>query len=280
MFESPECAHDETIVELTPDQQAVALEAAAEISGAAIHLHQMIEAGTLSVALRYACTGVIEHQLERLRHALGSISDDEIEAKLKANLLRQANLENHRLREEMAKGVTAEAITQALRPTSDIVYKWWTGLGFTYMQGHFEAWHGGGAFVATMSCHVDRHVSTFEDKPITAQSVIEKRLAEMARELVMVGTGSDRHVLDTPENRRWICQRLLNRFPNARWRETRSMASSELGRHWLREIVVAIPLTDIIRKDDHATAVVFIDRGTPAESAGQAEGATSATPQA
>ena len=262
MFESPECAHDETIVELTPDQQAVALKAAAEIVGAASHLHELIKAGTLSVAMRYACTEIIGRKREDLRKALGSISDDEVAATLKANQLREAHLENHRLREEMAKGVTAEAITQALRPAVDIVYKWWTGLGFTYMQGHFEAWHGGGAFKATMSCHVDRHVSTFEDKPITAQSVIEQRLAGMARVLEMDGSGSDRHVVDTPENRRHVADQLLARFPHCRIQEIRSISSGQFGRHWLREMVVAIPLTDIIRKDEHATAVVFIDRET------------------
>lgn len=247
MFERPENASDETIIELDADKKAASIKAAADAYHSLYFLHELIGKDKLSIAMRFSCIGVAEAHINRLKLLLGSKSDEEQEAELNANLLRQANIENHRLREEMGKSVSLEVLGLALYPLQQEVYEWWQKLGFSFMEGEFKGWSSGASLYARLSCYLDKHASCIEeDQPVTAVAKKRKRIDELAL-LVDIDTprNDDPRVMDTPRSREWIVSQILERFPGTRVSEWKSHGVRDRAEGSLRDISVVIPIQSI-----------------------------------
>lgn len=194
--------------------------------------------------MRFCGIGSAEAEINRLKLILGSKSDAEQAAELDANMLRQANIENHRLREEMAKGVTPEVLGLALYPLKQTVYDWWQSFGFLMMEGEFVGWSTGGYLNARLSCYLDKHASCVEeDQPVTAAANKKSRIEQLAESVdIDKPRGDDERVMDTERTRSWIATQLQTRFPGVRFHEwlSHGVGSSPIGT--LRDIKISIPV--------------------------------------
>jgi len=245
-FERPANASDETVIILDADKTSLALRAAAECSHAINFVHELVGKGELSVSMRFACLSVAQSHLEKLKHTLGAKSDEEQANELNSNQLRQANIEIHRLRQEMAKGVTPEVLGLALEPLKQTVYDWWKSLGFLTMEAEFVGYSDGGYLNAKLSCYLDRHGPLFDEKPVTTAA--EKRMTiEQLAEHVDMDTprGNEPSVMDTPRTREWLVSQLQTRFPGTRIFEWHSHGVDGGASSTLRDIRISIPIKTI-----------------------------------
>lgn len=235
---------DEPLV-LDADAKAVSIKALNDMRGALAFLQEMIQKDTCSVSTRFNTLSIVRSETRHLGRILGADADLQQEDDLRQNLLRQANMENHRLREEMAKGVTVESIGGKLYLMDRSIYNWWQNLGFTYSKATMGAHSRGGSFHVEFSIGVERHISTMEEKPVTAKAKIKAKQEALGQELEIAWGGGEPYVLDNPNNRAWITGKLKERFPKCRIWKWESIAIHNSDDFQLRHVEVNIDFTDV-----------------------------------
>jgi hypothetical protein len=206
----------------------------------------------LQVQNRYNCLYIAQSELKRIFTLLGEERNKDAEDLMRENL-HLAQRENQRLREEMAKGVTPEAVTNKLSVMNKLVERWWKSLGFSLVDGKFLARYSQPTFHATLSGMLDRHAWTSEeDTPVSATARKMQTIEELGTHVDIVDSGSgDPKVLDTPRSREYLSQQLEQRFPGSWVTEWRSMA---LGWHgskgsFIREVEVHIPIQSLTEEE-------------------------------
>jgi len=235
---------DEPLV-LDADAKATSLKAINSVMGALSYLGERIQKDTAVVSTRYNTLGIARSDLRQLGNTLGAEADTAQEDELRLSLLRQANMENHRLRDELGKGVTVEAIGLKLYHMDRTIYNWWQNLGFTYSKSSIQAHSRGASFQVEFSIGVERHISTMEEKPVTAKAKLDAKRESLGRELQIVYDGSEPYVLDNPNNREWIKNTLKARFPNCRIYKWESISIHRSDEFQLRHVEVNIDMTDV-----------------------------------
>lgn len=235
---------DEPLV-VDADAKASSLKAIKGVMGALSYLGEMIQKDTAVVSTRHNTLGVARSDLRELGRILGAEADTEQENELRLQLLRAANMENHRLRDEMGKGVTIESIGLKLYQLDRTIYNWWQNLGFTYSKSSIQAHSQGASFQVEFSVGVERHISTMEPKPVTAKAKLDAKRVALGKELQIVYEGSEPHVLDNPNNRAWITNTLKARFPRCRIWKWESISIHRSDEFQLRHVEVNIDMTDV-----------------------------------
>lgn len=232
-------------LKLDPDQKASALKDIKSMIGALSYLGEMIQKNTAVVSTRHNTLGIARSDLRHIGATLGAEADTAQQDELNLQLLRQANMENHRLRDEMGKGVTIEAIGLKLYHLDRTIYNWWKNLGFTYSKSSIQAHSQGASFQVEFSIGVERHISTMEEKPITAKAKLDAKREKLGQELQIVYDQSEPYVLDNPNNRTWITNTLKARFPNCRIWKWESIAIHRSDEFQLRHVEVNIDMKDV-----------------------------------
>lgn len=229
------------------DDKASSLNSIKRIVNALSFLHETMTKGTATVGIRHNTLGISRAEFNRIEELLGAKDDLAQEEELKKNLLRQANLEIHRLREEMGKGVTVEAIGSKLYQLDRTICNWWQNQGFTYSSSKLSAHSRGATFQVEFSVGIDKHVSSHSEKPVTEKSRIDAKLIALGSELEIVyPKGDDPYVVDNPNNRTWLTNKFKERFPTCRIWKWESMLINGLDDIFqIRRVEVNIDMTDV-----------------------------------
>lgn len=228
------------------DATLSSLESLRSMIGALNFLHEMISKGTATVSTRHNTLGISRGELSNLEKSLGAKDDLQQEKELNNNLLRQANMELYRLREEMGKGVTIEAIGSKLYQLQQTIYNWWQNLGFSFSKSHLNPHSRGAAFSVEFSVSVERHVSSYNPKPATARTKLLAKRAALGAELEIIHKSDEPYVVDSPNNRAWLTNKFKERFPTCRiWKwESHSINGLDDLYH-IRYVEVNIDITDV-----------------------------------
>lgn len=228
------------------DAREASLESLRNMIGALTFLHEMISKGTATISTRHNTLGISRGELKQLDKFLGASDDLKQEAELRKNLLLEANTEVHRLREEMAKGVTIEAIGNKLYQLDRSIYNWWQNLGFSYSKSILQPNFKGASFVVEFSVGIDRHVSINNPKPVTARLRKNAKHAVLGKELEIAQSDNDSYVIDSPNNRIWFTNKFKERFPTCRITKWESISVfRQEGQFQIRHVEVYIDITDI-----------------------------------
>lgn len=228
------------------DATASSLKSLSSIFDSLSFLHDMVKKGTATISTRHNTLGIARAELGRLEKFLGAKDDLQQEEELKKNLLRQANMELYRLREEMGKGVTVEAIGSKLYQLDRSIYNWWQNLGFTYSKSSLHPHFRGASFHVEFSVSVERHIGSMEDKPVTAKARVDAKRAALGAELEIVYNSDEPYVVDNANNRAWLTNKFRERFPTCRvWKWESISAHGMDGVFQIRHVEVNIDMTDV-----------------------------------
>lgn len=227
------------------DTTAVSLEAIKETIGALSFLHDVVHNGTATVGIRHNTLSLSKAYLERLEGYLGAKDDQKQEDELKNNLLRQANTELHRIREEMGKGVTIEAIGLKLYQLEKTIYNWWQNQGFSYSKSQLNPNYRGANFLVEFSVRIERHISSMATKPVTAKARVAAKCETLGKKLELVYDGDQSFVIDNLNNRKWLTNLFKQRFPTCRILQWKSMSCYKLDVFHIRDVEVNIDMTDV-----------------------------------
>ena len=230
---------------LDADATAVTLKHIASAVDALGYLHELVSKGTATVSTRHNALGIARYNFKDLEKILGAKDDLKQHEELDRSLLRQANMEVHRLREELGKGVTIEAIGNKLYQLDRTIYNWWQNLGFSYSSATLAPHSQGAAFKVQFSINIDRHISSYTDKPVTARANRDAKMAALGEQLEVAYEGSEPHVVDNENNRAWVTRTLKGRFPTCRIWKWESISVYRLDVFQLRHVEVNIDITDI-----------------------------------
>ena len=230
---------------LDADATASSLKELSSMVGALSWLHELIGKGQATVSTRHNALGIARSNLRQLDKLLGSADDLKQEDDLRLQMLRQANMEVHRLNEELGKGVTVAAIGNKLYLLDRTIYNWWQNLGFTYSKATIQAHSRGAAFHVEFSVGVERHISSMEEKPVSAKAKLDAKRANLGKQLDIAYDGSEPYVVDNQENRTWITNTLRARFPTSRIWKWESLSVSKLDIFQIRHVEVNIDITDV-----------------------------------
>ena len=227
------------------DTTALSLQSLKDAVGALSFLHDMLGKGTATVGTRHNSLFLAKNHLERLEGYLGAKDDQKQEEELRNNQLRFANMEIHRLREEMGKGVTIEAIGLKLHRLEKTIYNWWQNQGFTYSKSQLNPNYRGANFLVEFSVRIDRHISSMATKPVTARAKIAAKREALGKELEIVHDGDEPYVIDNPNNRQWLTNLFMKRFPTCRIFQWKSISCNRLNIFQIRDVEVNIDITDV-----------------------------------
>lgn len=244
-LERPDNSGNSKSLALDADEKAAAMKEISSIVGALSWLHELIEKDQATVATRYNALGINRYGLKHLEEMLGAKDDLAQDKKRDKNLLREANMELHRLREEMGKGVTVEAIGSKLYQLNQTIYNWWQNLGFTYSKSTLNPYSTGASFQVEFSVNVERHVSSHDPKPVTAKARMESKKQALGKELEIIYDGDEPYVVDNQNNRLWIANKLKERFPKCsinKW-DIRSVYRMDIFQ--ISHVEVSIDMTDV-----------------------------------
>jgi hypothetical protein len=244
----PENRTNESLLLLDPDNTASSLKSLKEIVSALNFLHEQIKKGEVSVSNRHNILSITRSELRYLEKYLGAEADLKQENDLKQNLLRQANMEVARLREELGKGVTVEAIGSKIYQLDRTIYEWWQELGFAYSKATFQSHSRGASFGVEFSVRVERHIGSHEEKPITAKAKIDATREALGQQLEIVYDGDEPHVVDNPNNRAWLTNKFQERFPTAKVWKWESRCVYRMDIFEICQVEVRIDITDIDKK--------------------------------
>lgn len=227
------------------DASASALASLKSIIVALSFLHEMVTKGTATVGTRHNTLGISRSELNNLEKSLGAKDDLQQEDELKKNLLRQANTEVYRLREEMGKGVTIEAIGSKLYQLDRSIYNWWQNLGFSYSSAKMQAHARGASFQVEFSVNIERHISSHDPKPVTAKARVAAKQAALGAALEVMYKSDEPYVLDNANNRAWLTNKFKERFPTCRIWKWEAMSINNTDEFQIRHVEVNIDITDV-----------------------------------
>jgi len=214
------------LVELTPDERAVAMRHTHELVGAAAHLHEKVKAGTLTEEMRGILLGLCEHELANAALVLGYSSDLAAEVDRRHAELRAANQRVHELEQQLGASRTTDGLSELIQRLRGNVETWWTAEGL----GHVPEFAIGGWGVCRVefSCHLfGPHDG---DNPVTAEQNHLAWLASLPYTLYNRGH-SELDVLDTDANRSRLVELLTGRFPSLRVAEWKNHVLTGKGEH-------------------------------------------------
>lgn len=240
-----ENAHSNTLLNLNPDQKALATKTILDVRDCLQYLGQSIHNETVTVSNRYTCLGLATAALNRLKETLGGDEDINQDEKRRQMALRSANIEVHRLKDLLGKSVTTEAIAEKLKLLGRTVYEYWQEIGFSYCKYKLNCnWQS--LLEVEFTVHLDKHVSTFSETPITEKQQIAAKIAELSKEMDIDNSSSS--ILDTTKNRKWITNKLRERFPNIRingWENHCGTNPNDKEVYYIDRMTANIDITDI-----------------------------------
>ncbi len=247
-FRMPENHGSDDPVTLSPDNKAASLKAFNDLFGNLSFLHEMLGKDELTVGIRFSCLGNAESHMRRIGQLIDAGEDKVQTAELNKSQLRIANDEIARLRKEMAKGVTLEAIGNKLEVLHRSVRDWWKDCGFGMAEGKYVPnWKGANLNVEFSVYIEEKPGMLFEDEPVSAQVKINENLAKMAAgaDLVKSNMGG-LGLLDTPKSRAYIDTLILGRFPGTDIWDYHSMhLNGKVGEYQIKKVVAHIPIQAI-----------------------------------
>lgn len=255
LFSMPANHRDDSPIKLSEDTQAASLKAIVSARDALSFVAEFIQKNTMTVSTRFNGLGVAQHRLDDIKKLLGGDEDDKQNRETDLQHLRAANAENQRLREQMAKGVTPEAVGHKLYQLHKIVYDWWQHLGFSYSKGHFDGHGHGGFYTVEFSVHLDDMTFTEDPEPVTTKKKKKAKIANLSEVIDITHEDGDRstqYVIDSPKSRAWIVNQLKTRFPSIRIVDIRLMPIHKSDHFFLREIKAYIDIDEIEEPDDDA----------------------------
>lgn len=244
-FRTTENSHSDEPLVLSPDDKAASLSSIKDAYQALSFLYEMIQKDQCTIGTRHNCMYIARSHMQQLVKFLNHEDDIKQEAELYSQSLRNANKEISRLRDEMGKGVTVDAIGSKLHLMDRTIYNWWKNLGFTYSKSSISASHRGGTFKVEFTVSVERHISSFENKPVTAQAMVDNRREMLAKELDIVYHSKEPYVLDNPKNRQWITKKLEERFPGCIVLKWESMSIYRSDDFQIRHVEVFIDFDQV-----------------------------------
>lgn len=241
MNSMPANHNDSTKIVLDADAKTAALREINEIYTGLKYIYDLIKEDECRVESRFNVLGVVDGRSKQLRKILGGDSDIEQTREVDLALLREANAEVHRLKELIGTQVGTEAVSHKLDSLNKIVYNWWTEEnGFSYCLIKF----GGPNCLAEFSPDIDRHVSRYSDTPVTDKQLLDEKITALS-EIIDLTDDDAHHVIDNPDNRKWIIDALKKRFPSIKVYKIESHSINQSEKYRLSRIHANFLITDI-----------------------------------
>lgn len=245
LFSSTENSKSDDLVLISADNRENALESLKDIIQSLDVAYQHILKNKLVVSTRHNCLGLARSQFKRLEKFLNASEDIEQEKELDVSLLRLANDECHRLRKEMGKSVSVDSIGMKLYQLDCTIKDWWKDLGFSYCTSNLCPHSRGATFQIDFSINVDKHIGTFEKKPVTKRAELKAKKELLLNSLDIVGNKYDTYVIDNEKNKNWIVNNFKTRFPNCRIFKWELHVEHENDLCYLTHVHVNIDMKDV-----------------------------------
>jgi hypothetical protein len=254
-LQMPDALHDDTPLPLNPDQTQVCKRAIKDLGTAMSYLDDAISRNDVTISTRFSALSLMSTHVRTLKEQMGYEDDARSDLELTSRKLRLANQEIRRLEAQIGRQHPMEGIGERLHLLYKEIDEWWKGLGFSYLDGHFESkWGGKGSFSGKFSLHLARFdLDRFDEQPATKQLSLDAKIEEMTAEGVEILRSRDeKYLFDTDFNKAWLVRKFRERFPHVWIINWTSQAFPQQKkevepRFQLREVEVSISFEDIIR---------------------------------
>lgn len=217
----------DTILQLSPDAQVVAMRNVGTLVEAAHHLHEQIKTGQLTEEMRGTLLGLCEFSLVDVCKVLGYKADLAAELEQRHGEIRAANIRIRELEQQLGSSRSTDGLKELVQRLRENVCRWWKQDGFG--QVHDFSLGGYGACKVELSCMLfgpdDRH----GDTPVTARQRYAEWLAALPYDLYQDPREHEPDLLDTPRNRTLLVELITSRFPSARITAWRNRPANRQG---------------------------------------------------
>jgi len=242
-FESVKNHNSDEIVSLNPDEKATAISSVNGIIDALDFLRQQIIDDAVKVSTRYNTINIAKYKIKDLHELIGGNDDLKQDEEHLNFSLRHANIENARLRDQLGKNITTEAIASKLHLLRQDVYDFWKDLGFLHSDIKFSSGYNSAYLVCELSCYIDKHISTMTKTPISDKKELDEKIEELKQTIETEKIPTGLVMIDSEKNRNWITEILQNRFPSCTIQKIRCCSHYEI--YYIRQINVMIDILDV-----------------------------------
>lgn len=246
-FDSVKNHSSDEPIELNADQKSTAIQYINDIFGALVYLKEQIVADKIQVNTRYNSIGIAKYKIQDLHELLGGEDDIKQDEERRNLSLRHANIENARLRDQLGKSVTTQAIASKLNLLKQDFYDFWKNLGFLYSTIQFSSGHDTAYLTCELSCYINNHISSMTQTPVSDKKDLDERIEQLKQKIETDKIPTGLVMIDSEKNRNWVIETLKNRFPSCRIQKIRCCNHKEIS--YIRKITVMIDILDI--GDEH-----------------------------
>lgn len=215
------------LLQLSPDEQAVALRHLAALLDAAHYLQNQIREGQLTEDMCASLLGLCEFSLVDVCKVLGYKADLAADLEQRHGEIRAANIRIRELEQQLGSSRTTDGLKELMQRLRENVCRWWKQDGFGHV--HDFSLEGYGACKVELSCMLfgpdDRH----GDTPVTARQRYVEWLAALPYDLYQDPREHEPDILDTPRNRTLLVELITHRFPSARITAWRNRPANRQG---------------------------------------------------
>lgn len=156
--------------------------------------------------------------------------------------IRAANNRIRELEDQIGKEANAEICAQFLKVKYQEIQRWWGNLGLGYIHDIYFYSHG----IVKCIFHPNLSSSHYSDTPVTDKENLQQ-LAEryMAEGLICIFNNHDYRVKNCDSSRKWIYDKLEERFPGIKVSKTETLYITECKDEVLWHIETTLPLKSI-----------------------------------
>jgi len=242
-FESVENHHSREKIELNLDQKIVATKSIDKIIDGLLYLREKIQKDTVDVCTRYNIIGISKYEIQDLQECLGGKDDIKQDKEHNEKSLRHANIENARLKDELGKSISVQAIASKLNLLKQEVYDFWKDLGFLHSDIKFSAGFNDAYVTGEFSCYISDHISTFSKNPVTEKQKVEEKIEKLKAKVEVAKISTGLVLVDSEHNRKFLIDVFKERFPSSRIQKIKCHVNDDL--YYIREINVFMSILDI-----------------------------------
>ncbi|SAL01616.1 hypothetical protein AWB80_08166 [Caballeronia pedi] len=205
------------IIELSPDQQAVAKKKLHDIGQSISMLHSFLEKGRPieeDFAKSVAC--VVEYKLDDLCKALNIETFGTKEREERYAKLREANTQIHELEKQLGNTLSADATQESIKNIAAHLNKWWDLDGFGFIRelefGQYGVCKG------EFSCSLNGTFRLIDSDTPVSDKENKKTWIDTLRErgFELVEDSRDWHILDCDASRKALIDLFAARLPSAK----------------------------------------------------------------
>lgn len=213
--------NDQTIVNYNDAKHKEVLNHINELVSTGAYMRELLTDGKLTEGFKETLLACLENYTKDVCVTMGYDSVIEREKKERYSEIRELNTDNRELRRQLGEKVSNEDAREKMKNMCDAVRKWWQTNGFGFLKD--DVFIGNGYYKATFSGWLT-HRDTTDDLSSKQKSEKFAKMGFDISEGEKADYSSDRHILDTDNNKRLLKKMLKEKYPSLEILEYRSHA--------------------------------------------------------